>query len=62
MGWLGWSEEQAMSADVNAIEVGMRGKVAMLKAIFGGGEDGSGAPARPISDRPMTPALFDALF
>lgn len=39
MGWLGWTEEQALSSDVNAIEVGMRGKVAMLQAIFGSGKD-----------------------
>lgn len=39
MGWVGWTEEQALSADVNAIEVAMRGKVAMLQQIFGGGDD-----------------------
>lgn len=39
LGWLGWSEEQAMRADVNTIQVAMRGRVRMLKAIFGSGED-----------------------
>jgi hypothetical protein len=39
LGWLGWSEEQALSADVNAILVGYRGKVDMLTAIFGSADD-----------------------
>lgn len=38
LGWLGWSEEQALSADVNAIIVGMNGRWAMLDAVFGSDE------------------------
>jgi hypothetical protein len=30
MGWLGWSEQQALSADVNSIMVAMEGKLEML--------------------------------
>lgn len=63
LGWLGWSEEQALSADVNAIQVGMRGRVAMLKAVFGGSEDAPTAPAaKPEPVRVMTPGLFKAMF
>ena len=36
---MGWTEEQARVTDVNAIEVAYRGRMAMLKAIFGGKDD-----------------------
>lgn len=63
MGWLGWTEADALSADVNTIQVAMRGKVAMLRAIFGGGDAEQQAPSGPeTSARPMSPKLFDALF
>jgi hypothetical protein len=39
LGWLGWSEDQALAADVNAILVGFAGKQAMLAAIFGTADD-----------------------
>lgn len=55
MGWLGWSEEQTLSADVNTIVVAMRGRVAMLQAVFGGGKDDPPAST-------MTPELFDDVF
>lgn len=57
LGWLGWSVEQALSSDVNAIAVGMSGRVAMFRAIFGTAEK-----PEPTALRPMTPELFDALF
>lgn len=47
MGWLGWTEDQALSADVNAIEVAMRGKVAMLQAIFGASDKGVDSATLP---------------
>ena len=64
MGWLGWTESEALSADVNTIQVAMRGKVAMLRAIFGGGEpDDQPATAKvKVSPRKMTPDLFNAIF
>lgn len=62
MGWLGWSEEQALSADVNAIAVAMQGRVAMLRAVFGGGEQPTEVTPKDVSARPMSPQLFDALF
>jgi hypothetical protein len=60
MGWLGWSESDALAADVNAILVAMQGRVAMLKAVFGG-ED-KPHEAKPVSQRPMGPELFKALW
>lgn len=59
MGWLGWTEQQALSSDVNAIAVAYEGRVGMLKAIFG---DGSKSEKAKVSSREMSPVLFDALF
>lgn len=60
MGWLGWSEDQALAADVNAIAAGYAGKLDMLKAVFGSSEE---TPADPqVQTRPMTEELFDTLF
>jgi hypothetical protein len=56
LGWLGWTEEQAMSADVNTIEVGMRGKVAMLRAVFGGAEE-TAPPELPT----LTPDILSSV-
>jgi hypothetical protein len=39
LGWLGWTEPEAMAADVNAIAVAMKGRFAMLRAVFGGEEE-----------------------
>jgi len=36
LGWLGWTEEQALSADVNAIEIAHLGRLEMLATVFGG--------------------------
>lgn len=30
MGWLGWTEEQALKTDVNSIMIAMEGKLEML--------------------------------
>lgn len=38
----------------------MQGRVAMLRAVFGGEEKTD--PAPKVSERPMTPDLFKALF
>lgn len=35
MGWLGWTPDQAMGADVNAIIIALEGRHEMLGAIFG---------------------------
>lgn len=44
MGWLHWSEEQTLWADVNAIRVGYEGQVEWLQGIFGKPEEGPGPP------------------
>lgn len=33
MGWLGWSEQEALDADVNSIHLALEGKAEMLKLI-----------------------------
>ncbi len=58
LGWLGWSEQQAMAADVNAILVGYSGKVSMLRAVFGGSEDAE----QPERLEPMTPDKLQGVF
>lgn len=57
MGWLGWSEQQAMVADVNAILVGYAGKIAMLRAVFGGDD-----PEEPEVLEPMTAERLRGVF
>lgn len=56
LGWLGWSEDQALGADVNAIMVGFAGKSDMLGKIFGGAPE---TAAEPEAGPPMTMAMFD---
>jgi hypothetical protein len=58
LGWLGWSEKQALSADVNAILVGYTGKMAMLKAVFGGEDEAE----EPEKLEPMTADAFRGVF
>ena len=58
---MGWTEEQAMRTDVNAIVVAHAGRKAMLRAIFGG-DDEMAEPAKPEKLPEMTPALFRAMF
>lgn len=62
MGWLGWTEEQTLRADVNAILVGLDGRGDMissvLRAVFG--EDPK--PAIVITTQPITEDYFDAMF
>jgi len=57
LGWLGWSEQQASTADVNAILVGYSGKTAMLRAVFGSDEQEA-----PEKLEPMTPDKLRGLF
>ncbi|RWE96472.1 hypothetical protein [Mesorhizobium sp.] len=57
LGWLGWTEEQALRTDVNAIRVAYQGRTSMLRAIFGG-EDEPEPKKQPIT----TGDQFDAMF
>lgn len=38
-GWLGWPEDVSLRTDVNYIAAAYEGRLNMLKAIFGSGED-----------------------
>ncbi|WP_044550014.1 hypothetical protein [Mesorhizobium japonicum] len=62
MGWLGWTEEQTLRADVNAILAGLNGRGDMIDsiicAVFGEPEK----PAIEITAQPISEAYFDAMF
>jgi hypothetical protein len=59
LGWLGWSEEQALAADVNAIICGHDGKLDMFEVVgWIKREKPAGKGKQPV----MTPALFRAKF
>ncbi|KQU96434.1 hypothetical protein [Devosia sp. Root105] len=62
LGWLGWTEAEALAADVNAIVVAHRGRVAMLGAVFGSSDGATQSDQHVRSEREMTPALYDAVF
>lgn len=49
MGWLGWTEEQTLHADMNAIVLAYEGKVDMLKAIHGDTDKEKGTQKRKPS-------------
>lgn len=38
MGWLGWSEPQALAADVNSVILALEAKREMLAACYGDGK------------------------
>jgi hypothetical protein len=54
---MGWTEEQALATDVNAIAIAFRGRQEMFASIFGGAT-AKGADMTPT----MTPGLFKAMF
>lgn len=68
LGWLDWSEERLLTADVNAIEVGVEGKLEMFELLgLIKRSDKPKAPSGPPLDargKPitMTPNMFDKLF
>lgn len=47
MGWLGWSEGQTLDTSMPAIVMAYEGRLDMLRALFGGGED-----EKPVDDEP----------
>lgn len=47
MGWLHWSEDQLIAADMNSIMVGYQGTREMLEAIHGKREEETGPPQQP---------------
>lgn len=62
MGWLGWTPEQTYNAAIPDIMTAYEGRMDMLKAIFGGGDDGRSGGKPQTNGRPMSPQLFDAVF
>lgn len=61
MGWLGWDFDKAVKSDCLAIRIAYEGRADMFNAIFGGGDDPS--PKGPVvSERLLSPELFDAVF
>lgn len=61
LGWLGWTEEQALRADVNAIQIGYDGKVDLFCRI-GYLKRKEQDPVKEAPLAPMNPRLFMALF
>ncbi|MEO9340473.1 hypothetical protein ABFT80_23970 [Mesorhizobium sp. SB112] len=55
-GWLGWTPETTLDATPTEITQAYKGRLEMLKAIFGGGEK-----AKPEDDRPLN-EKFRSLF
>lgn len=51
MGWLGWTPEAALAADVNLILLALEGREDMLKAIFGDASEGKGKKGPVTANR-----------
>lgn len=67
IGWFGWSEERVLYADINAIEVGIAGRLELFEVIGLITPKSKKAPAGPPLDargRPITitPKMFDQMF
>lgn len=59
-GWLGWTPDAALAANMEHIRMAHDGRYDMLKAIFGDGEEKveTRRAQTPVSE--LTPAAFDA--
>jgi hypothetical protein len=62
LGWLGWTEEQALAADVNAIIIAHKGRMSLLETIFGKPKDKEEVKAAEKATDVMTPGMFKAMF
>ncbi len=67
MGWLGWTEEETLATDVNAIELAVIGRMNMLKMCYGITEKPKAVDTRGAVDArgdqiTLTPQVFDAMF
>ena len=68
IGWLDWPEERVLHADVNAIEVGIAGKLELFEVLglitTKDKRRARNGPALDARGRPilMTPATFDRMF
>lgn len=61
IGWLGWTEEQALKSTIEAIVLGWEGRCEMINAVFGGGASHQSA-APDVNQRQFDVGVFDALF
>lgn len=57
MGWLGWTEQATLDTTMPAILTAYTGRVEMLKAIFGGGDE-----AQPAEPEPVTQEKLQSIF
>lgn len=63
LGWLGWTEQQALSSDVNAILVAHEGRLSMFETV--GWIESVKQPEKaekPAQGQLMTAEMFDAVF
>lgn len=63
LGWLGWTEQQALETDVNAILVAHEGRLSMFETI--GWIERIKQPektVKPAEGHQLTAELFDAVF
>ncbi len=51
IGWLGWSEQEALFADVNSILIGVEGRVDLLNGLFGKSKKEKTAKDLPMAQR-----------
>lgn len=56
-GWIGYTPTEALAANVNDLQIALRGRRGLLKEIFGSGKDDPGGTPPPLR-RPMTAARF----
>jgi hypothetical protein len=57
-GWLGWGYDQTLDTPIQGIEIAHKGRLAMLRAIFGSAEKPEETKQLP----PLSPTLFRAMF
>lgn len=62
LGWLGWTEHQALSSDVNAIIVAHEGRLSMFEAVGWIERIKFPENAKEPEGRAMTAEMFDAVF
>lgn len=62
LGWLGWTEQQALETDVNAILISHEGRLSMFEAV---GWIERVKPPEKVEEpdgRAMTAEMYDAVF
>jgi hypothetical protein len=53
MGWLGWTPDVCLAADVNIIQIAIEGRIEMLGQIFGSGKSEKPQPITAASWKAM---------